>query len=72
MELDDIKDLKWDTIKVEDMAEIPNCFSDWDCAAASHLQWPAVSLSACVQFVVQKLGCHQGRCWIAIPVPPQD
>lgn len=34
VELDDIKDLKWDTIKVEDMAEIPNCFSDWDCAAA--------------------------------------
>lgn len=34
VELDDIKDLKWDTIKVEDMAEIPNCFSDWDSAAA--------------------------------------
>lgn len=34
VDLDDIKDLKWDTIKVEDLAEIPNCFSDWDCAAA--------------------------------------
>lgn len=37
VDLADIK-LKWESVKVEDMVDIPKCFSDWDCTAAPHLQ----------------------------------
>lgn len=37
VDLADIK-MKWDTVKVEDMMEIPRCFSDWDCNIASCTQ----------------------------------
>lgn len=33
VDLADIK-LKWESVKVEDMVDIPKCFSDWDCTAA--------------------------------------
>ncbi|CAK9010249.1 unnamed protein product [Durusdinium trenchii] len=31
--LDDIKGLRWESIKVEDMPDIPKCFSDWGSSA---------------------------------------
>lgn len=37
VDLADIK-LKWESVKVEDMVDIPKCFSDWDCTAAPHRQ----------------------------------
>lgn len=38
MNLDDIKGLRWESIKVEDMPDIPKCFSDWGSSAVPFLQ----------------------------------
>jgi len=71
VDLADIK-LKWESVKVEDMVDIPKCFSDWDCTAAPHLQDRFLVQDG--HLSPQKFGfsSSQGGCRIVVSLPAED